>query len=107
MASTHVSYLNMKMPTPNGVLTVVGNYKISLETTTAGSCLDESLAISEEKRRIQTAVALAQSAQLNMATMSNPLGRTAFKPPKEMNDIVLDPADPVRTVRIDVGLSEK
>jgi hypothetical protein len=94
MASTHMAYLKMKIPTPNGIITVVGNYKVSLDTASAGSCLAESLVIAEEKRRIQTAVALAQSAQLNMAALSNPLGGTAFKPPKETNDIVMDPTYP-------------
>jgi hypothetical protein len=49
---------------------------------------------------------LAQSAQLNMAAMSNPLGGTAFKPPKETKDIMLDPAYPECTIRIGAGLSE-
>ncbi|KAK1625913.1 hypothetical protein QYE76_000228 [Lolium multiflorum] len=43
MASTHTAYLKMKMPAPNGPLTVVGNYKVSLETTSARSNLAESL----------------------------------------------------------------
>jgi hypothetical protein len=106
MASTHVAYLKMKIPAPNGIITVVGHYKILLETASAGSCLAESLVIAEEKRRIQTAVALAQSAQLNMEAMSNPLCGTAFKPPKETKDIVVDSAYPERTVRIGAGLSE-
>jgi hypothetical protein len=62
MASTHVAYIKMKMSEPNGVLTMVGNYQISLETASAGSCLAESLVIAEEKRMIQTAIVLAQSA---------------------------------------------
>ncbi|XP_051211284.1 uncharacterized protein [Lolium perenne] len=107
IASTHVAYLKMKMLAPSEVLTVVGNYKISLETVLAGSCLAESLFIADEKRRIQMAVALAQSAQLGLTGMSNPLGATAFKPPKETKDIVLDPEYPECIVRISAGLSEK
>ncbi len=106
MASTHTAYLKMKMPAPNGPLTVVGNYKVSLETASAGSNLAESLVIAEEKRRMQTAVALAQSSQLNLAAMSGQLGGTAFKPAKETKDIVLDPAYPERTVRIGAGPNE-
>jgi hypothetical protein len=63
MASNHVAYLNMKIPAPNRIITVVGNYKVSLETASAGSCLAESLVIAEEKRRIQTAVVLADTSQ--------------------------------------------
>jgi hypothetical protein len=106
MASTHTAYLKMKMPGPCGPLTVVGNYKVSLETASAGSNLAESLVIAEEKRRMQTAVALAQSSQLSLAAMSGSLGTPAFKPTNETKDIVLDPAHPERTVRIGAGLSD-
>ncbi|XP_051207437.1 uncharacterized protein [Lolium perenne] len=106
MASTHTAYLKMKIPAPNGPITVVGNYKVSLETASAGSNFAESLVIAEEKRRIQTVVTLAQSSQLNLAAMSRPIGGTTFNPSKETKDIVLDPAHPERTVHIGVGLSE-
>jgi hypothetical protein len=106
MASTHTTYMKMKIPAPNGPITVVGNYKISLDTTSVGSNLAESLVIAEEKRRIQTVVALAQSSQLNLAALSSPLGGTTFKPSKETKDIVLDPTYPKRTIRIGAGLRE-
>ncbi|KAK1627581.1 hypothetical protein QYE76_001896 [Lolium multiflorum] len=102
MATTHTAYLKMKMPAPRGPLTVVGNYKVSLETASAGSNLAESLVIAEEKKRMQTAVALAQSSQLSLAAMSENMGSPAFKPTNETKDIVLDPAYPERTVRIGV-----
>nr|XP_051211216.1 uncharacterized protein LOC127328675 [Lolium perenne] len=92
MASTHTAYLKMKIPAPNDPITVVGNCKVSLDTTSAGSNFAESLFIAEEKGWIQTAVTLAQSSQLNLAALSSPLGGTALKPSKETKDIVLDPA---------------
>ncbi|KAK1694005.1 hypothetical protein QYE76_010702 [Lolium multiflorum] len=92
MASTHTAYLKMKMPAPRGPLTVVGNYKVSMETASAGSNLAESLVIAEEKKRMQTAVALAQSSKLSLAAMSGNLASPAFKPTNETKDIVLDPA---------------
>ncbi|KAK1602599.1 hypothetical protein QYE76_016868 [Lolium multiflorum] len=100
MASTHTAYLKMKMSAPSGPLTMVGNYKVSLETASARSNLAESLVIAKEKRRMQTAVALAQSSQLSLAAMSGNLGTPAFKPTKETKDIVLDPTHPERTIRI-------
>jgi hypothetical protein len=106
MASTHTAYLKMKMSAPKGPLTVVGNYKISLETASARSNLAESLVIAEGKRRMQTAEVLAQSSQLSLAAMSGSLGTPAFKPTKETKDIVLDPVYPEHTVRIGAGLNE-
>lgn len=72
----------------------------------SSSDLPASRVIAEEKRRMQTAVALAQSSQLNLAAMSGQLGTPAFKPTKETKVIVLDPAYPEHTVRIGAGLSE-
>ncbi|KAK1665230.1 hypothetical protein QYE76_053389, partial [Lolium multiflorum] len=62
----------------------------------------QSLVIAEEKKRMQTAVALAQSSKLSLAAMSGSLDSPAFKPTNETKDIVLDPAYPERTVRIGV-----
>ncbi|KAK1617808.1 hypothetical protein QYE76_023325 [Lolium multiflorum] len=64
------------------------------------------MVIAEEKKRMQTAVALAQSSQLSLAAMSGNLGTPAFKRTKETKDIVLDPAYPERTIRIGAGLNE-
>ena len=107
MAATHVSYLKMNLPGPNGIITISGNYKRSLECASAGSALAESLVIAEEKKRIHAAVALAQSAQLGMPGMSNPLGGIAFKPAKETKTIHLDAEFPECTVLIGTGLGDK
>jgi hypothetical protein len=107
MASTHIAYLKMKMPGPNGVITITGNYKRSMECALAGSALAESLVIAEEKRRINHAVALAQSAQLGMPALSNPNGTMAFQPAKETKKIQVDAVFPDHTVIIGAGMSEK
>ena len=62
--------------------------------------------IAEEKKRMQTAVALAQSSQMSLAAMSENMGTPAFKPTNETKNIVLDPAYPERTVRIGAGLDQ-
>ena len=59
MASTHVGYLKMKLPGPNGTITVSGNYRHSMECASAGSALAESFIIAEEKRRMHHAAPLA------------------------------------------------
>ena len=41
MASTHMPYLKMKLPGPNGVITISGDYRKSLECASAGSRLAE------------------------------------------------------------------
>ena len=64
MAVAHISYLKLKMPGPNGIITITGNYKCSLECSSAGSNLAQSMVIAEERKRIQEVVALAQAALL-------------------------------------------
>jgi hypothetical protein len=107
MAATHTAYLKMKMPGPKGIITISGNYKRSMECASAGSALAESLVIAEEKKRIHEAVALAQSAQLGMPGMSNPLGTVAFQAAKETKKVLIDEAIPDQTVIIGAGLTDK
>ena len=78
MASTHMTYLKMKMPGPNGVITIIGDYKKSLECASAGSKLAESMVIAAEKMRIHEAVAMAQSAQLSSPPESHSQLSMAF-----------------------------
>ena len=37
MATSHMAYLKMKMPGPNGITTIAGDYKKALQCATAGS----------------------------------------------------------------------
>ena len=107
MISTHVAYLKMKLPGPNGIITISGNYKRSMECASAGSSLAESLIIAAEKKRIYEVVALAQSAQLGMPGMVNPEQNAAFQVPKETKKINVDPVFPEHTAIIGTGLTEK
>ena len=52
MGRCHITYLKMKLPGPQGVITVAGDYRKSMECASAGSNLAESLVITREKRRI-------------------------------------------------------
>jgi hypothetical protein len=59
IATAHISYLKLKMPGPNGVITISGNYKRSMECASASSILAESMVIAEEKKRIEEVRVLA------------------------------------------------
>ena len=107
MASTHMPYLKMKLPGPNGIITVPGDYRKSLECASAGSKLAESMVIAAEKRRIHEVVALAQSAQLGLPGITNPHAGVAFQASKETKKISVDDAVPDHTVIIGAGLDEK
>ena len=83
MISTNVAYLKMKMPGPNGIITVAGDYKKAIQCATLGSTLAESLVIQAEKSKMQDVVAMAKSAQLGVLAMTNPDAGATFEVPKE------------------------
>jgi len=107
MASTHIAYLKMKMPGRNGVITINGDYKRSMECAAASSALAESMVIAEEKNKIRSIVAMAQSTQLGMPGMTNPHGNVAFQAPKDTKKVNVDADFPDRNVIIGAGLGEK
>ena len=105
-----MAYLKMKLPGPNGIITIAGNYKRSLKCASAGSNLAESLIIAEEKRRIKEVVALAQSAQAGMPGMPgyiNPEQGATFQASKETKKVNVDPEFPDHNVIIGAGLTDK
>ena len=97
MATCHTAYLKMKMPGPEGVITISGNYKRSMDCASAGSNLAQSLVIAEEKKKIYEVDECARQAMLmKMPEVTNPNGSVAFQAPKETKTIQLDPAFPER-----------
>ena len=107
MISTHMAYLKMKLPGPNSIITIAGNYKRSLECASAGSNLAESLIIAEEKKCIKEVVALAQSAQMGMPGYVNPDQNAAFQASKETKKVNVDPVFPDHNVIIGTRLTDK
>ena len=107
MATTHVGYLKMKMPGPNGTITVAGDYRVSMQCASAGSALAESMVIAEETKKMQFTVSLARTAALGMPVTGGFQARPTFKPTEETKQVQIDPAHPERTVTIGAGLSDK
>jgi hypothetical protein len=60
MEVPHYAYLKMKLPGPQGVITILGCFKKSMECARASSHLAEALVIAKEKRQILYRVALTQ-----------------------------------------------
>src|SRR3954470_5657098 len=59
MLNTHQTYLKMKLPGPNDVITVTGDFRKSLECTSAGGSLADSQVIESEKRQLGKVIAMA------------------------------------------------
>ncbi|XP_051221267.1 uncharacterized protein [Lolium perenne] len=108
MGSTHMVYLKMKMSAPNGILTVVGNYKTSMHR----NCLCRILlgrmsghCGGDEKVENGCCTGTFCAAQHGRNDQHAWWG--GFQAAKDTKDIVLDPEQLERTVRIGAGLSKK
>src|SRR3954468_9238995 len=101
MLNTHFPYLKMKLPGPNGIITVTGDFRKSLECTLVGGNLDDSLVIAEEKRHLDGVVLMAQ-AQSKVPLPVGPAKREdeeiVFQSAKDSKKVALDPSDPTKFV---------
>ncbi|KAI5000376.1 hypothetical protein ZWY2020_004965 [Hordeum vulgare] len=107
MAIPHYAYLKMKMSGPKGIITIVGDYKKSLECAQDSSRLADALVIAEEKRQIDWLVAQATEQPAIPSPPSQSAGEGSFKPVKETKQVPLDPANPKQCVTIGAGLCPK
>ena len=110
MLNAHEPYLKMKLPGPNGIITVTGDFRKSLECTSAGGNLANSLVIAEEKCQLDKVVAMAQ-AQSKVPLPVGPAKRadeeSTFQSAKDSKKVALDPSDPTKFVVVGAGLSNK
>src|SRR4051812_33432057 len=100
----------MKLPGPNGVITITGDFRKSLECTSTDNNLADSLVIAEEKRQLDKVVAMAQAqskAPLPVGTAKRVDEETAFQSAKDSKKISLDPSDSTKFVVVGAGLNDK
>src|SRR3954465_4311341 len=110
MLNAHDPYLKMKIPSPNGVITVIGDFRKSLECTSAGGNLADSQVIAEEKRHLGKVIAMAQAqskAPLPVGPTKRSDEESAFQSTKDSKKVALDPSDSTKFVVVGAGLSEK
>src|SRR4051812_15909606 len=96
MMNAHKPYLKMKLPGPNGVITITGDFRKSLECTSAGSNLVDSLVIAGEKSQLDKVVVMAQAQSKDSLPVSPPKRsdeESAFQSAKDSKKVALDPSD--------------
>ena len=110
MAVPHHLYLKMKLPGLQGVITICGNYKKSIECSAAGSKLAESLVVDKERRQLDRLVAMAQA----QAKTPLPTGKakrsddeTQFQAAKDSKKISLDSSDSTKFVVVGASVNNK
>ena len=104
MAVPHYGYLKMKLPGPNGVITMAGCFRRSMACAKEGAKIVEALLIAEEKSEMMRNVAMLQQA---VSAGLKPVGDMAFHTTKDTRKIPLNPADPSRCVTIGAVLDSK
>src|ERR1044072_5602143 len=110
MINAHLPYLKMKLPGPNGIITVTGDFRKSLECMSAGGNLADSQVIAEEKRQLSMVVAMAQAqskAPLPVGPAKRADEESAFQSAKDSKKVALDPSDSTKFVVVGAGLSDK
>src|SRR3954463_8643213 len=60
MFNAQQTYLKMKIPGPNGIITATGDFKKSLECTSASGSLADSQVVETEKCQLGKVIAMAQ-----------------------------------------------
>ncbi|XP_020154741.1 uncharacterized protein [Aegilops tauschii subsp. strangulata] len=86
---------------------VVPHYKNLLECAATSSRLAESLIITEEKRLLDWAVAMASKQPAMSTDPKDAKGEGSFQPAKETKKIILDPAHPEQYAVIGSNLDSK
>ena len=101
MAIPNYTYLKLKMPGPNGVITM-------------GSTFSHAYTCDREHYELATAVInsaelprLGQSSTPAVPDCNKPTSSTAFHPLEETKAVGIDPIDPTKTVRIETQLLAK
>ena len=102
-------YLKMKIPRPSSPITVCDDYKKSLECSSAGSKLADSLVIHAERRQLDKVV--PAQAQMKAPMPSTKTKRsedeTSFQAAKDSKKVVLGPSKPSKCSIIRAGQSSK
>ena len=110
MLNVYQPYLKMKIPGPNGIITVTEDFRKSLECSSAVANLTDALVVAEEKRQLSKVVAMAQ-AQSKVPLLIGKAKRadeeTAFQSAKDIKKVALDPSDPTKFFVVGAGLSDK
>jgi hypothetical protein len=105
MAIPHHTYLIMKMPAPNGILSVLGDIMVSYNCESATVELSKDLAIKDA-----ATVLVAQAAKVNQTTLKIPEQKrtnTALDPSPTIKKVCLGLPDASKEIVIGADLNPK
>jgi len=101
MASPNYTYLKLKMPGPNGVITVGSTF------SHAYTCDREHYELTTTIINSAELLELRKSLTPAVPHYNEPTSSSAFHPTEETKAVGIDPADPTKTMRIGTKLPAK
>jgi len=101
MAIPNYTYLKLKMPGPNGVITVSSAF------SHAFTCDREHYELTTAVVNSSELLQLGESLTLAVPDCNKPTSSTAFRPLEETKAVGVDPTDPAKMVRIGTQLLAK
>ena len=101
MAIPNYTYLKLKMPGPNGVITVSSAFSHAFECDREHYELTTAVVNSSELPRLRES---STPAVLDCNKLTSSM---AFRPLEETKAVGVDPTDPTKTVQIETQLSTK
>jgi len=101
MAIPNYTYLKLKMPGPNGVITVSSSFSHAFMCDREHFELATTVVNSSELPRLR------ESSTPVVPDYNKPTSSTAFRPLEETKAVGIDPTDPTKTVQIGTQLPTK
>ena len=101
MTIPNYTYLKLKMPGPNGIITVGSTFSHAFTCDRKHFELTIAVINSSELPR------LGESLTLAVSDCNKPTSSMAFRPLEETKAVGIDPTDPTKTVRIGTQLPAK
>jgi hypothetical protein len=102
MAIPHYAYLKLKLPGPNGVITIDGNFTISNDCDRHFSKLSESFGMQEELAELKQTTDYSDFPVSKKTTPD-----LAFESSKDTKAVQIHPTDPAKTAFISTTLDPK
>src|SRR5438128_241040 len=104
MAVPHYTYITLKLPGPNGIITLRGDVRRSYSCDQESCTLAENLQAKAEQDSIQlTAATLQYEGEVS----TKKAAKSGISTDQEFKKITLDSSDPTKTALIGIELDDK
>ena len=104
MAVPHYTYMLMKLPGPNGVISLRGDVRRSYDCDQESCTLAENIRAKADRDSIRLAAATLQD---EGEVPAKKAAKAGISTEQDVKKIALNPSDPAKTAMIGTGLDDK